>query len=65
MAKKINIDQYEIAALLRGIDHARDIIAAVVPALEKVDVRLRTARTWLDDLEFETRHAEEVNDNED
>lgn len=62
--KIVELDELEIAALVRGCDHAREIIAAVLPALAKVDIRLRAARMYLDELETKTRYAEEVSDNE-
>ena len=60
--KKIEIEQSEIEALLRGCVTARKLIASIVPALQAVDIRLRATENWLSTMEFRTRHAEEVED---
>lgn len=65
MAQKMNIDRIEVIRLQRRCSHAREIIAAVGPALNKVDESLRAAQAYLEGLEFEARYAEEVDESED
>lgn len=62
--KIVEIDEQEIDAIRRGCIHARKLIAASAQALAAIDSRLLATERFLSVMEFRTRHAREVSEDE-
>ena len=63
MAQNREINRAEVIRLRRRCAHGREIIAAILPALQRIDETLRATQAYLEGLEFEARYDEEVRGN--
>jgi hypothetical protein len=65
MAKIIDINHHDAADIRRGVERARRIVAAVLPALQEVDRQLSVTQAYIADVESKAFWGPEVEYNED
>lgn len=63
--KKLEVDESEVKKLRAECVSSRMLIGQIARSLATMDARLKRAAVFLDELEFRTRYAEEVDPYED